>query len=44
MTVPETAELVRATGRRKEAIVRVRLIPGTGQWKLNGRTLDDYFP
>ncbi|MFN2626716.1 MAG: 30S ribosomal protein S9, partial [Mycobacteriales bacterium] len=30
--------------RRKEAIVRVRLIPGTGQWKLNGRTLDDYFP
>ncbi|MCA1823878.1 MAG: 30S ribosomal protein S9 [Frankia sp.] len=36
--------MVRATGRRKGAIVRVRLIPGTGQWKLNGRTLDDYFP
>ena len=35
---------VGATGRRKEAIARVRLIPGTGQWKINGRTLEDYFP
>jgi small subunit ribosomal protein S9 len=34
----------RATGRRKEAIVRVRLIPGSGQWTLNGRTLEQYFP
>ena len=33
-----------ALGRRKEAIARVRLIPGTGEWKVNGRTLDDYFP
>ena len=31
-------------GRRKEAIVRVRLVPGTGEFKLNGRTLEDYFP
>ena len=31
-------------GRRKEAIVRVRLVPGTGEFKLNGRTLDNYFP
>jgi len=31
-------------GRRKEAVVRVRLIPGTGQFKLNGRALDNYFP
>ena len=31
-------------GRRKEAIVRVRLLPGTGQFKLNGRTIEDYFP
>jgi small subunit ribosomal protein S9 len=31
-------------GRRKEAVVRVRLIPGTGDFKLNGRTLDGYFP
>ncbi|HVF05197.1 MAG TPA: 30S ribosomal protein S9 [Frankiaceae bacterium] len=36
--------MVRATGRRKEAIVRVRLVPGTGTWKLNGRTLEEYFP
>jgi small subunit ribosomal protein S9 len=33
-----------ATGRRKEAIARVRLVPGTGQWTINGRTLDEYFP
>jgi small subunit ribosomal protein S9 len=33
-----------ALGRRKEAIARVRLVPGTGQWKINGRTLEDYFP
>jgi len=32
------------TGRRKEAVARVRLIPGTGTWKINGRTLEDYFP
>jgi small subunit ribosomal protein S9 len=31
-------------GRRKEAIVRVRLVPGTGQFKLNGRTIENYFP
>ncbi len=33
-----------ATGRRKEAIARVRIAPGTGQWLINGRTLDVYFP
>ncbi|MBI1350549.1 MAG: 30S ribosomal protein S9 [Actinomycetales bacterium] len=33
-----------ATGRRKQAIARVRLVPGTGQWTINGRTLDAYFP
>lgn len=33
-----------ATGRRKEAVARVRLLPGTGQWRINGRTLDEYFP
>jgi small subunit ribosomal protein S9 len=35
---------VPVVGRRKEAIVRVRLVPGTGVFKLNGRTMDDYFP
>jgi small subunit ribosomal protein S9 len=32
------------TGRRKEAVARVRLQPGTGQFSLNGRSLEDYFP
>ncbi|TVT13818.1 30S ribosomal protein S9 [Amycolatopsis acidiphila] len=31
-------------GRRKEAVVRVRLVPGTGEFKLNGKTLEQYFP
>ena len=31
-------------GRRKEAVVRVRLAPGTGEFKLNGRSLESYFP
>ncbi len=33
-----------ATGRRKEAVARVRIMPGTGVWTVNGRTLADYFP
>jgi small subunit ribosomal protein S9 len=36
--------IIQTVGRRKEAIVRVRLLPGTGQFKLNGRTLEEYFP
>jgi small subunit ribosomal protein S9 len=32
------------TGRRKEAIARVRIVPGTGQWKINDRNLNEYFP
>jgi small subunit ribosomal protein S9 len=33
-----------AVGRRKEAVARVRLVPGTGKWIVNGRELADYFP
>ncbi len=33
-----------ATGRRKQAVARVRLTPGTGQYTVNGRTLEEYFP
>ena len=33
-----------ATGRRKEAIARVRITPGTGQFTVNGKALDDFFP
>lgn len=36
--------LVQSTGRRKSSVARVRLYDGTGEYKLNGRTLDDYFP
>ena len=35
---------IQTVGRRKEAVVRVRLMPGTGDFKLNGRTLEEYFP
>jgi small subunit ribosomal protein S9 len=35
---------VQTVGRRKEAVVRVRLLPGTGQFKLNDRSIEDYFP
>jgi small subunit ribosomal protein S9 len=33
-----------ATGRRKEAIARVRITPGDGKFSINGRTLEEYFP
>jgi small subunit ribosomal protein S9 len=35
---------IQTVGRRKEAVVRVRLVPGTGKFDLNGRSLEDYFP
>ena len=31
-------------GRRKEAVCRVYVKPGSGKWDVNGRTLGDYFP
>ena len=40
MTTPSAPTV----GRRKEAVVRVRLVPGSGEFKLNGRTLEGYFP
>ena len=41
---PATIAPAAATGRRKEAVARVRIVPGTGEWKINGRTLEQYFP
>jgi len=41
---PATIAPAGATGRRKEAVARVRIVPGTGQWTVNGRTLENYFP
>ena len=32
------------TGRRKEAVARVRLVPGSGKWVVNGKELAVYFP
>ncbi len=39
------ADLVQyyGTGRRKSAIVRVFLRPGTGEWKVNGKPFEEYF-
>ena len=31
------------TGRRKESVARVRLVPGNGTITINGRDIDDYF-
>jgi small subunit ribosomal protein S9 len=39
LTVPGAA-----VGRRKQAIARVRLVPGAGTITVNGRSIEDYFP
>ena len=39
LTVPGAA-----VGRRKQAIARVRLVPGSGEMRVNGREFADYFP
>ena len=44
MSATTTDKPVQTVGRRKQAIVRVRLMPGTGQFNLNGRSLEAYFP
>ncbi|WP_084795900.1 30S ribosomal protein S9 [Pseudonocardia asaccharolytica] len=35
---------IQTVGRRKEAVVRVRLVPGSGAFTLNGKSLETYFP
>ena len=37
-------QTIHAIGRRKEAVCRVFIKPGSGKWDVNGRTLGDYFP
>jgi small subunit ribosomal protein S9 len=39
-----TKPLTQTTGRRKEAVARARLRPGTGTHTINGRQFEDYFP
>ena len=38
------SSIMHAVGRRKEAVCRVYIRPGSGKWDVNGRTLGDYFP
>ena len=38
------SQITHTIGRRKEAVCRVYLKPGSGKWDINGRTLGDYFP
>lgn len=39
----ETQE-IGATGRRKSAVARVQMTPGTGKIQVNGRAFEEYFP
>ncbi len=39
----ENVEEYAATGRRKTSVARVRLVPGSGKWRVNRRELSDYF-
>ncbi|RCV51464.1 30S ribosomal protein S9 [Marinitenerispora sediminis] len=41
---PVAAGPAAGTGRRKRAIARVRIAPGSGEWKINGKPLEVYFP
>jgi small subunit ribosomal protein S9 len=37
-------EIFTATGRRKSSVARVRMLPGTGDIKINKKSMDEYFP
>lgn len=38
------SQVTHTVGRRKEAVCRIYMKPGSGKWDINGRTLGDYFP
>ncbi|HZK42061.1 MAG TPA: 30S ribosomal protein S9 [Clostridia bacterium] len=40
----ETTQFFYGTGRRKEAVARVRLYPGSGKITVNKKAFEDYFP
>ena len=42
--IDATEGQVQTVGRRKSSVARVLLRPGRGEWRVNGRSLDDYFP
>ena len=39
-----TTNFTWGTGRRKTAVARVRVKPGSGEFKINGKTFKEYFP
>jgi small subunit ribosomal protein S9 len=41
---PATVAPATATGRRKESVARVRIVPGSGKWTINGKDIEAYFP
>jgi small subunit ribosomal protein S9 len=41
---PATVAPASATGRRKESVARVRIVPGSGKWTINGKDIEAYFP
>jgi len=40
----EVNDQIQTVGRRKRSVARVLLRPGKGEWTVNGRTMQDYFP
>jgi small subunit ribosomal protein S9 len=44
VSTEEGSSVALGTGRRKEAVARIRLSEGSGRFELNGRPLEDYFP
>ncbi len=44
VSVAPASGVAATVGRRKEAVARVRIKPGSGNYTINGRSLDDYFP
>lgn len=44
MKAPHGQVYYYGTGRRKEAVAKVRLLPGTGKYEINGKELKEYFP
>ena len=41
---PDAGGFIWGTGRRKSSVARVRIKPGDGKFKINGKDVDDYFP
>ncbi len=42
--VSEEFQKIQTVGRRKTAVARILLRPGTGEWTINGRPMAEYFP